>query len=543
LRAKKSYKLLILALFCPAVLVGQNYFSNRAQNNNIVSNFEQFSLQQLLDTGDYYFDKNSMDTALIYYNMLITLSRTGDVEQQKKMVEAYNRAALVYYYLSNYNSSYDLLIKALHKSEEIDYLLYLPKIYTNLGNIYYQYNKYDIAKSYYLDALSLSIDTISIVVILNNLGSVEIESEKYDSAFYYLDKALIISKQYHEVNLSNILNNFASLYRKEKKYDLAEHYYRLSLIEAQENNIFSMEANNLSNFGKLFFETHRFDSALLYIKLSNDIAIENSFLEVLADNYLLLSQIAEKKGEGKKAFEYFKRYADLKDSVFNIEKFADISQMQRLYEISKTNEQIEHLHLENQINERTIHYQKIILRIGLVILLLLSGLLLFIWISFLQSKKLRKSYKMLFHKNLEIIKLGKNTTDKELGEQNKNIVVSEAQKELLDKILSIMEDVSVICDPSFTIDNLAILVDSKHNYVSHVINSVMNQNFRSFLNTYRIREAQRLLSELDTTKFSIEHIALQVGFKSRSAFREAFKDITGLNPNFYIKSLQETAKS
>ena len=127
--------------------------------------------------------------------MLITLSRTGDVEQQKKMVEAYNRAALVYYYLSNYNSSYDLLIKALHKSEEIDYLLYLPKIYTNLGNIYYQYNKYDIAKSYYLDALSLSIDTISIVVILNNLGSVEIESEKYDSAFYYLDKALIISKQ------------------------------------------------------------------------------------------------------------------------------------------------------------------------------------------------------------------------------------------------------------------------------------------------------------------------------------------------------------
>jgi AraC-like DNA-binding protein len=43
----------------------------------------------------------------------------------------------------------------------------------------------------------------------------------------------------------------------------------------------------------------------------------------------------------------------------------------------------------------------------------------------------------------------------------------------------------------------------------------------------------------DATKFTIESLAFQVGFKSQSAFRDAFKDITGVNPNFYLKSMQE----
>ena len=530
---------LILLFFFPIAVSGQKQPANTFQSNQVISDFERLSLQQFLDTGDYYFDRQSMDTALIYYNMLITHSRTNNIEQQKKIVEAYNSSAVIYFSLCDYRSAYDFLIKALLMSEKSNYLSYMPKIYTNLGNIYYKYKKYDIAKSYYLKALNLSLDTTSTVAILNNLGSVELESGKLDSALHYLNEALKISKQYHDVILSNILNNFASLYRKEKNYNLAHYYYNLSLINARKNNDINLEANNLSNLGKLFFETNRQDSALFYINFSNSVAAENNFLEILADNYLLLSQIEEAKGNATKALRYFRKHAALKDSILDVEKFADISQSQRLYEVSKTNQQIEQLYLENQINERTIHYQKTILRITFIALLLVSGLLLFIFLVFFQNKKLRKSYKVLFSKNIEIIKLKKQPSEKNTEENKKDVAVNEAQKELMDKILLIMEDVSVICNPTFSIDNLAVLVESKHNYVSQAINSSLNQNFRSFLNTYRIREAQRIFSELDVAKYSIEHVALQVGFKSRSAFREAFKDITGLSPNFYIKSLQE----
>jgi YesN/AraC family two-component response regulator len=89
---------------------------------------------------------------------------------------------------------------------------------------------------------------------------------------------------------------------------------------------------------------------------------------------------------------------------------------------------------------------------------------------------------------------------------------------------------------------LAELVESNQAYVSQVINNTLKKNFRSLLNTYRIPEAQRLLSTPDAAKYTIESIAYQVGFKSRTAFREAFKEITGVSPNYYLKSAQKNLK-
>jgi len=497
--------------------------------------------QQVLDTADVYFYKNSFDTALVLYHTLIAKNlKTKEVELQKRVVEAFNRAAIVYYHVSNYSSAYDFFIKALQLSEEIGYLSYQPKIYTNIGNIYHRYKKYEIAKSYYLKALTLSLDSITQLVIFNNLASVEIENGKLDSAYCYLEQALHLSKQHDDINLCNILNNFASFYRIEKNYNLASHYYQLSLDEARGNHDREMEANNLSFLGQLFFQNKKTDSALFYINISNTVATESNLLNILADNYLLLSQIEEAKGNVAGTLAYFRKHAALKDSVLNVEKYADIHQLQRLYEVSKTNQQIEELYFEKQVNEHTIHYQKIILRIILVALVLLSGLLLFVFIVFFQNKKLRKSYKMLFYKNIEIIKLENKPSEKDTKTNKKQITDIMIEKELMDKVLTIMEDVSIICNPEFTIEHLAMLVNSKHYYVSQLINTALEKNFRSFLNTYRIREAQRIFADTDLSQYTIEYVSTQVGFKSRSAFREAFKEITGVSPSFYIKSLQES---
>jgi len=409
-----------------------------------------------------------------------------------------------------------------------------------LGNIYYRYKKYDIAKSYYLKAIDLSVDTTSVVVILNNLGAVEVEGGKSDSALFFLNEALRISKQHNDIYLCNMLNNFASLYRKKENYDSAFYYYRLSLNDARKNKDIEMEANNLYRLGKLFFEINKTDSALFYINLSNTIAAENNFQGVLADNYLILSKIEEAKGHKASALEYFKVYANLKDSVLNVDKFSDISQLQRLYEVSKTNQQIKQLVVEKQIKERTIYYQKIIQYIILIALFLMSIVLLVI---IFQKRRLNAAYKILVEKNLKIIDLQENPAEKNTEKHKKIAIVHDVQNELLDRILTLMEDTSVICDTTFSITKLAVLVQSNHNYVSQVINTGLSKNFRSFLNSYRIREAQRIFSAPDAGKYTIESVALQVGFKSRSAFRDAFREITGVSPTFYLKSMKKQDKA
>jgi AraC-like DNA-binding protein len=61
------------------------------------------------------------------------------------------------------------------------------------------------------------------------------------------------------------------------------------------------------------------------------------------------------------------------------------------------------------------------------------------------------------------------------------------------------------------------------------------------LNEYRVREAQRLFAQPDAAKYTIESVSLIVGYKSRSTFREAFAEITGVSPSFYLKSIQNVS--
>ncbi|MDR2971884.1 MAG: AraC family transcriptional regulator, partial [Bacteroidales bacterium] len=368
---------------------------------------------------------------------------------------------------------------------------------------------------------------------LNNLSSV-LANEKNDSALYYLNKSLKISVKNNNAYLSNIFNNMATGYTFKNQYDSANYYYRLSLLEAKKNNEIEMEAKSLSNIGKLFFELNKTDSALYYIHLSNTIATEHNLLRIISLNYLTLSQIEDSKNNTRKALEYYRQYSNLKDSLLSADKFGEINQLQRLYEVSKTDQQIEQLILEQQINERTIHYQKIIWKITFSILILISIVSVIIY---LQKRNLNKSYKVLFEKNMEIIEFQENSSMNSSQKYQKRTLTSSTQNALLDKIFILMEDPSLFCNTDFSLDKVAELVESNHAYVSQTINAILNKNFRSFLNEYRIKEAQRLLLEPDAIKFTIEYLAGRVGFRSPNAFRHAFKEITGVAPNFYLKSL------
>lgn len=520
--------------------------TNLSADNDIISKYSSSSLQQLLDTGDGYYYKDSYDTALIFFNMVINSPvKENDIEGQKRVIEAFNKSAIIYRHAGDYQASYKLLLKGLGLCEKYHHDPYAVKIYTNIGDIYYHFKKYDLAKSYALKALALSQDSVSLLYILNNLGVLELESGNPNNVLQYLNQSAQLSKQYNDSYLyGNTLNSIALFYKKTKQYDSAFHYFHASLDEVRKNHKnkaeAEVEAQNLSELAKLFFEVNQKDSALIYIDLSNAIATENNFSGILAENYLVLSKIEELKGHNRAAFEFFKKYAALKDSTFNVDRFGEIHQLQRLYEVSKTNQQLEQLSIEQRIKERTIRYQKIIQFITLCVLLLVSAILL---VVFFQKKKLNNAYKSLFEKNLKIVELQEHSQGESPKKYKKSALTDEMQEELMDKILALMEDASIICDPKFSLDKLAELLQSNHAYVSQVINSAMNKNFRSFLNSYRIREAQRLFSEPDAAKYTIESVAQSVGFKSQSSFRDAFKEITGVSPNYYLKSMQEQCHS
>jgi AraC-like DNA-binding protein/Tfp pilus assembly protein PilF len=525
-----------LVLFGSAIGFGQENISKTSQNNDIISNFQHLTQQQLLDTANYYQNNKSIDTALVCLSLMINIPlKEIDIEQQKRIIRAYLICAGIYLDICDYRASYDLYIKALVMSEKINDTSFNPRIYNNLGMIYGHFKKFDIAKTYFLAALNMTQDTTGMILLLNNLGANEKETSS-DSAFYYLNQSLQLSKQHHNIKSGYALCNIAEIYQGKNLYDSAKYYYYLSLDKARKYNDLLVEAVILSNLGSMFLDIRNIDSSLYYINLSNTISSEKKYLNILADNYLILSKIEEAKGQNKKALEYFKTYADLKDSILSVDKFGEINQLQRLYEVSKTNQQIDQLIIEQQVYERTIHFDKIIKRITIAVLLVMSMVL---FIIIFQNRKLRRAYKILFETNIELIESHEKKPEKLTEKQKRKTIKDERLHEILTHILSVMENVAIICDSNFTVDHLAKLVHSNQSYVTDVIKTGLNKNFRSLLNSYRIREAQRLFSEPDAAKYTIETMAPIVGFKSRNSFTEAFKDVVGVSPGFYLKSMRE----
>jgi tetratricopeptide (TPR) repeat protein len=114
-----------------------------------------------------------------------------------------------YYYMSDYRTSYELLLEALALSEKCDNTTYEAQIYANMGNIYGRFNELEMVKRHYIKALGLYRDTTSIIATLNNLGSVELLSGDTESAFAHLEKALEISRRHEGSHLYSIQNNIA----------------------------------------------------------------------------------------------------------------------------------------------------------------------------------------------------------------------------------------------------------------------------------------------------------------------------------------------
>jgi AraC-like DNA-binding protein/drug/metabolite transporter (DMT)-like permease len=87
--------------------------------------------------------------------------------------------------------------------------------------------------------------------------------------------------------------------------------------------------------------------------------------------------------------------------------------------------------------------------------------------------------------------------------------------------------------PSFRQADLASHLDISRNTLSAMINRTYKMNFNQLLNEKRIDFALKNLDDSKWEHLSLEGIAREVGFKSRTTFNKAFKLKTGCTPSKY----------
>ena len=116
--------------------------------------------------------------------------------------------------------------------------------------------------------------------------------------------------------------------------------------------------------------------------------------------------------------------------------------------------------------------------------------------------------------------------------------ISKADKELFEKIEQLIPLKKLYKNVDLSIVDIANLTNEHPKRISTIINTASNKNFKSYINHFRIEEAKKMLESYNSDDFSIEGISIEVGFKSKSSFYQAFKKETKTTPTDYKSNFQ-----
>ena len=108
--------------------------------------------------------------------------------------------------------------------------------------------------------------------------------------------------------------------------------------------------------------------------------------------------------------------------------------------------------------------------------------------------------------------------------------------DMMTRIQTLMEEKELFKRPDLKVEDLAAELGTNVAYVRGCISGTYGGSFKSFVNEYRIRYAQRLLKENPNAK--ITALAEDAGFSSNATFYRNFTAFTGLSPAAWLKQQQ-----
>ena len=327
----------------------------------------------------YYFQGNYIEGVIYWQQALETFTTLGDKSGMSNML---NNLGAVYFNGGDDDKAIEYYLESLRVSEEVGDTLRIATALVNIGAVYN--NKpatFDKALEYYRKALPLgetlgNYDAIGTCAV--NMGGIYIEKGDYQSALFYLEKALDAYRQSETGNVPYALNSLGKVYMKRGEFDKAIEYQKQAYQMAEE---FSTKlemtqaslglANTYEEMGntKLAVETYK-QAEQMAGELGASYELKNAY-QGLANSYSMLADY-------KNAYAYQTLLSDIKDTLYNSEMDKRIQALTLNFDIEKQKGQIDLLTKDKALKELDLRRQKIIRTAagitGILLFLLAGGL-------------------------------------------------------------------------------------------------------------------------------------------------------------------------
>jgi len=128
-------------------------------------------------------------------------------------------------------------------------------------------------------------------------------------------------------------------------------------------------------------------------------------------------------------------------------------------------------------------------------------------------------------------------TDKKTSEPTAVITINTAEQLRYKNLVeTIFREKKPFLQPDYSLEQLVTDTHIPRYILSAFINREYGMGFREFLNRYRVEYLIGNLGRPEWKQFTLEAIATECGFSSRTTFIKNFKEITGQTPSEYVKN-------
>lgn len=309
------------------------------------------------------------------------------------MNNAYNALGVVYTMQSNYPEALKNLFSSLRIAEETGDKQGVSIAYGNIGNVDNQMSNYSEALSHFSASLSIAQeigDKEIMLVSYNNIGIIHEKQGNYDEALKnYLTSLSIAKEQNDRRNMANAYLNIGVVYIHQVNYPKAQKNYLTALKIYEELEDKSGASISYLNLGELSMMNKEYNESMIYLSKALMLSKETGSRDLIRDSYLGLSQLDSARDNYKVAYQYYKLYAEMKDSILNEESNKQISKLKIQYETEKKEKENLTLTKNNEIKTIRIERQRtIILYLAGAFILMIAFVLIYFRLYKLRSKSI-----------------------------------------------------------------------------------------------------------------------------------------------------------
>ncbi len=364
---------------------------------------------------------NKLAFNLIYTNPLRSISIADENKSfaerlgyQQGFARSLSILGSAYWARAKYDVSMTYYLQALEVYETLNDIQGLSSCYNNIGEIYKKTGQMSRSLEYQMKVLQLydGLDDLSLPPLtLNNIAEDYIYLEIYDSAEYFLNKALDLGKKNRDLRaIAYVLNNFGILYNKTGRSELSSSYFKESIDYWKQDNNPRGELITGLNQVELLIDAGSLDTANKMLKLIFEKSEEMDAMDLMVRSAFYQSKIDSINGTWEEAYISLSEFERLNSQLKDRESESLLLQLENEYILQKKDKEVIKINNQAKFNRFVIF--------GGGALLIMALLLAFLFFKkFRDTEKLRKDLeeknKLIFEQKAEI-----QLKAKQLGDLN-----------------------------------------------------------------------------------------------------------------------------